>query len=156
MSSCCTKNYAKISRLWLLMMIYFGPYPTSYHWGGVYDLYYSPSNRGQSRCFSFTFLCCIVNLSIQSMFPPSRHENGTSWLSNYPFDPVLKQRYVPGVRRMTERMTRDITARITTMAIPMPFQFRGGPSELPRSWFEKKETQPRMQSWLRTLVLLVP
>ncbi|TNN57215.1 Rac GTPase-activating protein 1 [Liparis tanakae] len=33
---------------------------------------------------------------------------------------------------MTERMTRDITARITTMAIPMPFQFRGGPSELPR------------------------
>lgn len=31
-------------------------------------------------------------------------------------------------------MTRDITARITTIAIPMPFQFRGGPSELPRSW----------------------
>lgn len=27
------------------------------------------------------------------------------------------------------------------MAIPMPFQFRGGPSELPRSWYEKRETQ---------------
>lgn len=45
--------------------------------------------------------------------------------------------FLPGVRRMTERMTKDITARITTIAIPMPFQFRGGPSELPRSWYEK-------------------
>lgn len=40
---------------------------------------------------------------------------------------------------MTERITSDITARITTTAIPMPFQFRGGPSELPRSWYEKNK-----------------
>ena len=40
---------------------------------------------------------------------------------------------------MTDRITRDITARITTMAIPMPFQFRGGPSVLPRSWREKEK-----------------
>lgn len=50
-----------------------------------------------------------------------------------------KQLLLPGVRRMTERMTRDITARITTIAIPMPFQFRGGPSELPRSWYEQNK-----------------
>lgn len=25
------------------------------------------------------------------------------------------------------------------MAIPMPFQFRGGPSELPRSWYERNK-----------------
>lgn len=49
---------------------------------------------------------------------------------------------------MTERMTRDITARITTMAIPMPFQFRGGPSELPRSWCqrERKHTYVEMKA----------
>lgn len=59
---------------------------------------------------------------------------------------------------MTERMTRDITARITTMAMPMPFQFRGGPSVLPRSWYRREETHT--QWWMcaqlrrRTLVLL--
>lgn len=50
---------------------------------------------------------------------------------------VSFQMFLPGVRRITERITKDITARITTMAIPMPFQLRGGPSELPRSWYGK-------------------
>lgn len=45
---------------------------------------------------------------------------------------------------MTERMTRDITARITTMAMPMPFQFRGGPSVLPRSWYRREDTHTMM------------
>lgn len=62
------------------------------------------------------------------------------FLKNIQTQQVLCQRsdwlpevVLPGVRRTTERMTRDMTARMTTMAIPMPFQLRGGPSELPRS-----------------------
>lgn len=57
---------------------------------------------------------------------------------------------LPGVRRMTERITRDMTARITTMAIPMPFQLRGGPSELPRSWFWRDHKTHNTQWWTQT------
>lgn len=70
----------------------------------------------------------LTSLFLYPWFPTS--------FNLYSFTPSVS--ILPGVRRKIERVTRDMTPRMTTMAIPIPFQFRGGPPVLPRSCSKNK------------------